>query len=76
MKGSVFVFIGIMWILIIIGGGIIVTILGPISVTGYGELDQIFSSGIKALIAVILVVIWILILSKMKNWIFRKEIKS
>lgn len=76
MKGSIFVFIGIMWILIIIGGGIIVTILGPISVTGYGELDQIFSSGIKALIAVILVVIWILILSKMKNWIFRKEIKS
>lgn len=76
MKGSVFVFIGIMWILIIIGGGIIVTILGPISVMGYGELDQIFSSGIKALIAVILVVIWILILSKMKNWIFRKEIKS
>ena len=65
-----------MWILLIIGGGIVVTILGPISVTGYGELDQIFSSGIQAIIAIILVVIWILILSKMKNWIFRKEIKS
>lgn len=75
MKGSIFVFIGIMWILLIIGGGIVVTILGPISVSGYGELNQIFSSGIQAIIAIILVVIWILILSKMKNWIFQKEIK-
>ena len=60
----------------IIGGGIVVIVLGPISITGYGELNQVISSGIKAIIAIILVVIWILILSKLKNWIFRKEIKS
>lgn len=65
-----------MWILLIIGGGIVVTILGPISVTGYGELNQIISSGIKAVIAVILVIVWIIILSKMTKWIFHKEIKS
>jgi len=33
------------------------------------------ASGIKVLIALVLVVIWILILLKLKNWIFRTEIK-
>lgn len=72
---SIYVFLFTMWILLIIGGGIVVTILGPISITGYGELNQIISSGIKAIIAVILVIIWILVLSKMTKWIFNKEIK-
>jgi len=76
MKGSIFIFVFTMWILIIIGGGIAVTILGPISITGFGDLNQIISSGIKAIIAIILVIIWIIILIKMKNWIFHKEIKS
>ncbi len=65
-----------MWILIIVGGGIVVTILGPITITGYGEMNWFIASVIKAVIAIILVVIWILVLSKMKNWIFKKEIKS
>ncbi len=65
-----------MWILILIGGGIVVTLLGPIEVTGYGDANWFIGSVIKAIIAIILVVIWILILSKMKNWIFKKEIKS
>ncbi len=64
-----------MWGLIIIGGGIIVTILGPISISGFGEFDGFITSVIKAVIAIVLVVIWILILSKIKNWIFKKEIK-
>jgi len=77
MIGSpIFVFVGVMWILLIIGGGIVVTILGPISITGYGDLNQMIASGIKAITAIILVVIWIVILSKMKKWIFHKEIKS
>jgi hypothetical protein len=65
-----------MWILILIGGGIVVTILGPISITGYGDLNWIISSGIKAVIAISLVIIWIFILMKVKNQIFRKEIDS
>jgi len=69
-------FIFAMWILLIIGGGIVVTILGPISISGYGELNQMIASGIKAIIAVILVIVWIIILSKMNKWIFHKEIKS
>jgi hypothetical protein len=64
-----------MWGLIIIGGGIVVTILGPISISGFGEFNWFIASVIKAVIAIVLVVIWILILSKIKNWIFKKEIK-
>jgi len=77
MRGSsIFIFIGVMWILLIVGGGIVVIILGPISITGYEDLNQMIASGIKAIIAIILVVIWIVILSKMNKWIFHKEIKS
>ena len=32
-------FLFAMWVLILIGGGIIVTILGPISITGFGDLN-------------------------------------
>jgi len=64
-----------MWGLIIVGGGIVVTILGPISILGFGEFDWFIASVIKAVIAIVLVIIWILILSKIKNWIFKKEIK-
>ena len=76
MTGSIFVFMGIMWFLMIIGGGIAVMVLGPNSITGYGDLNQIFSSGIKAIAAVLLVVAWIIILSKTKNWVFRKQITN
>ena len=75
MKTTLFGFLFGMWILILIGGGIVVTVLGPISITGYGDLNFFLSSVLKAIIAITLVVIWILILSKLKNWIFRKEIK-
>ena len=76
MKAGIFGFLFAMWILILVGGGIIVTVLGPISVSGFGDLNWLISSGIKAVIAVILVILWILILSKLKNWIFKKEINS
>jgi len=75
LKSKLFVFLFAMWGLIIVGGGIIVTILGPISISGFGEFDWFIASVIKAVVAVVLVVIWILILSKIKNWIFKKEIK-
>jgi hypothetical protein len=64
-----------MWILILAGGGILVTILGPFSISGYGNFDLLLTSIIKAIIAIVLVVIWILVLSKLKNWIFKKEIR-
>ncbi len=77
MRGSsIFIFIGVMWALLIIGGGIVVTLLGPISLTGYEDLNQMIASGIKAITAIILVIIWIVILSKMNKCILHKEIKS
>ena len=63
-----------MWGLIIIGGGIMVVLLGPFSIQQFGDFHWIISSGIKVTISLILVVIWILILSKLKNWIFKKEL--
>ena len=64
-----------MWGLIIIGGGIMVVLLGPFSIQQYGDFHWIITSGIKVTTALILVVIWILILSKLKNYIFKKELK-
>ena len=75
MKSGLFGFLFAMWCLIIVGGGIVVTLIGPITISGFGELDWFISSVIKAVIALILVVIWILILSKIKNLIFKKEIR-
>lgn len=75
MKFGLFGFLFAMWALIIAGGGILVTILGPFSISGYGDLDLLLTSILKAIIAIILIVIWVLVLSKLKNWIFKKEIK-
>ena len=76
MKIDLFGFLFVMWVLILAGGGFLVTILGPFSISGYGDFDLLLTSIFKAIIAIILVVVWILILSKLKNWIFKKEIKS
>ena len=76
MKSGLYGFLFAMWVLIIIGGGIMVVLLGPFSIQQFGEFHWIIASGIKVTIALILVVIWIIILSKLKNWIFKKELSS
>ncbi|MBT5200630.1 MAG: hypothetical protein HOK63_07805 [Thaumarchaeota archaeon] len=75
MKSSLYGFLFAMWILILLGGGIMVTLLGPFSIQQFGDFNWILASGIKVLIALVLVTIWILILLKLKNWMFKKEIK-
>ena len=75
MKSGLYGFLFAMWGLIIIGGGIMVVLLGPFSIQQYGDFHWIITSGIKVIISLILVVIWILILSKLKNYIFKKELK-
>jgi hypothetical protein len=72
---QIFVFIFIMWAMIIAGGGILILILAPVSIHGFGKYDDFLDSGIKAVIAILLVVMWIFIMSKIKNWIFQKQIK-
>ena len=76
MKAGIYGFLFAMWILILIGGGIMVVVLGPFTIQQFGEFHWMVASGIKVVIAMILIIAWILILTKMKNWIFRKEIKS
>ena len=76
MKFGLYGFLFAMWILILVGGGIIVTLLGPFTIQQFGDFHWIIASGIKVTIALILVVIWILILSKLKNYIFKKELNS
>ena len=76
MKSGLYGFLFAMWVLIIIGGGIMVVLLGPFTIQQFGDFNWIIASGIKVSIALILVVIWILILSKLKNWIFKKELNS
>ena len=76
MSLSIFSFIFAMWILIIIGGGLMVLFIGPLSFSGNGNLDPLINSGVKVLIAMILIFIWVLALLKIKNWIFRKIAKT
>ncbi|MGQ0772613.1 MAG: hypothetical protein ACT4NT_07575 [Nitrososphaerota archaeon] len=59
------------------GGGILVILVSKITIQGYGEeLDFLIGSIIKAVIAIILVVGWVLVLTKLKNKIFQQQIKS
>ena len=76
MKSGLYGFLFAMWALIIIGGRIMVVLLGPFTIQQFGDFHWIIASGIKVSIALILVVIWILILSKLKNWIFKQELNS
>ncbi|MHB8545146.1 MAG: hypothetical protein ACYDAJ_00055 [Nitrosotalea sp.] len=76
MKGTpIFFYIFVMWLLIIAGGALIVPIIAHISIRGFGNLDSIIDSVVKAGIAIMLVVLWILIMSKIKNWIFHQQIR-
>ena len=75
MSLPLFSFIFAMWILIIIGGGLMVLFVGSLSFSGDGALDPLINSGFKVLIAMILIFIWVFALLKIKNWIFRKIVK-
>ena len=73
---SIYLFITIMWLLILAGGGILVLGVSKISISEYGhEIDFLISSIIKAVIAILFVIIWITVLTKLKNMIFQKQIK-
>ena len=76
MDVKIYSFIFTMWILMLIGGGLMVLIIGPFSLGGIEGVDPIILSGIKVGIALILIFIWVLILTKVKNWIFKSQVKS
>ena len=76
MAIKIYSFIFTMWILILIGGGLMVTIIGPFSLGSIGDINPIILSGIKVGIALVLIFVWILTLTKVKNWIFKTDVKS
>ena len=74
MTIKIYSFIFVMWILMLIGGGLVVVFVGPLS---FGiDVDPIITSGVKVLLALFLIFIWIFTLTKVKNWIFKSQIKS
>jgi len=76
MTIKIYSFIFTMWILILIGGGLMVTIIGPFSLGGIIDVNPIILSGIKVGIALVLIFVWVFTLTKVKNWIFKTDVKS
>ena len=58
----------------LIGGGMVVIFVGPLT---FGlDIEPIITSGVKVLLALFLILVWLFILTKVKNWIFKTEVKS
>ena len=76
MAIKIYSFIFTMWVLILIGGGLMVTIIGPFSLGGIGNINPIILSGIKVGIALVLIFVWVFTLTKIKNWIFKTDVTS
>jgi len=76
MAIKIYSFIFTMWILILIGGGLMVAIIGPLSLGSIEGVEPIILSGIKVGIALVLIFIWVFTLTKVKNWIFKTDVKS
>jgi len=76
MNVKIYSFIFTMWILILVGGGLMTLIIGPFSLGSIGGIDPMILSGIKVGIALVLIFIWVFTLTKIKNWIFKSQVKS
>ena len=75
MGVKIYSFIFTMWILMLVGGGLITLIIGPLSLGSIEGIDPIILSGIKVGIALVLIFIWVFTLTKVKNWIFKTDVK-
>ena len=75
MAIKIYSFIFTMWVLILIGGGLMVTIIGPFSLGNIGNINPIILSGIKVGIALVLIFVWVFTLTKVKNWIFKTDVR-
>jgi len=74
MAIKIYSFIFVMWILMLVGGGVVVVFVGPFTLAP--DIDPIITSGIKVIIALFLIFIWLFTLTKVKNWIFKSQVKS
>ena len=73
MAIKIYSFILVMWILMLVGGGLVVIFVGPFTLAP--DIDPIITSGIKVIIALFLIFIWLFTLTKVKNWIFKSQVK-
>ena len=74
MTTKIYGFIFAMWILMLIGGGLVVIFVGPLT---FGlDVEPIITSGVKVILALFLIFIWVFTLTKVKNWIFKSQVKS
>ena len=74
MAIKIYSFIFVMWVLMLIGGGLVVLFVGPLT---FGlDIEPIITSGVKVLLALFLIFVWVFTLTKVKNWIFKSQIKS
>ena len=76
MGVKIYSFIFTMWILMLVGGGLMTLIIGPLSLGSIEGIDPIIFSGLKVGLALVLIFVWIFILTKVKNWIFKSQVKS
>ena len=76
MAIKIYSFIFVMWILMLVGGGLMTLVIGPFSLGSIGGIDPIILSGIKVGFALVLIFIWVFALTKIKNWIFKSQVKS
>ena len=74
MAAQIYGFIFAMWVLMLIGGGLMISFVAPISFDE--DVDPIITSGTKVFLALLLIFIWVYTLTKVKNWIFSSQIKS
>ena len=74
MAIKIYSFIFVMWILMLSGGGLVVVFVGPFTLAP--DIDPIITSGVKVIIALFLIFIWLFTLTKIKNWIFKSQVKS
>jgi len=74
MAIKIYSFILVMWILMLVGGGLVVIFVGPFTLAP--DIDPIITSGVKVIIALFLIFIWLFTLTKVKNWIFKSQVKS
>ena len=75
MNVKIYGFIFVMWVLMLLGGGLMTLVIGPLSLGSIASIDPIILSGIKVGIALLLIFVWVLILTKVKNWIFKSQMK-
>jgi len=76
MDVKIYSFIFTMWILMLVGGGLMTLIIGQFSLGSIGGIDSMILSGIKVGLALVLIFIWVFVLTKIKNWIFKSQVKS